>query len=253
MPIKNLQKISTLPQDIKEKIEVVLQTRNNVSRFPLLKGNEYIWGIWDYSNRDFTTWCAKLIVSYFFLSYMQLLEQFLEKKYSNISKIEIDRDKDLDINIQQIQANFQGKINKDDYEWINQDILMPIARAITCVTSDYITSLNDLVALSNLGNKQLDILNKYPEQGDEKEYQLRESLLTYIDNLISAKFIDPNQWKIQSLEKVKSFRLYGEMPQEKVGIEVTIGQSEQMPQKLEYKDTIKGISMSEEIPNSISN
>ena len=169
MPIKNLQKISTLPQDIKEKIEVVLQTRNNVSRFPLLKGNEYIWGIWDYSNRDFTTWCAKLIVSYFFLSYMQLLEQFLEKKYSNISKIEIDRDKDLDINIQQIQANFQGKINKDDYEWINQDILMPIARAITCVTSDYITSLNDLVALSNLGNKQLDILNKYPEQGDEKE------------------------------------------------------------------------------------
>lgn len=217
MPIDDLKTIQTLPEDLKTQIENVLNTRSNTSNLPqLLKGYEYIWALWDSENKDYTTWCAKLLASSFFLIYLKYVQAYLEEKYSdkidftNIFKEEVSLEK----NIEALKEEADDKVAIEDVRWIRHEILPSIGRVITCVTSDNITTTNDLVAMANIGNKQVDLLENYLEEGEEKESQLREIFLTYIDNLISERFIDKRQYDIRDkMDYVQDFEQFASFNQ----------------------------------------
>ncbi|MBU3978362.1 hypothetical protein KJ980_05125 [Patescibacteria group bacterium] len=204
MTVKSLKNYSSLPQDIKKQIDVLLKERTKLPEGQfLLKGNDIIWGMWDEQNKDFTRWCAILIMGSFFHKFLEILNDFYKKKYNiNLSKEDLEN-KDLERVVSDLKTKMSQIIDENDIKWLNREVFSSFSNVLRSVTTEYMSSVNDLIILSNLGNRQLSNLTQYEKPIEQRREQLRQALLTYISDLIEAKLINEHEYKTYKLKLIK--------------------------------------------------
>jgi len=156
-----------------------------------------------------------LISSGFFLQFLEEVQKYLSAKYKLNEYTNFNSDKSLDILISELQKQIDGKIDPDDKEWINENVLTSVLAIAKTISSKNLESVSDLAALSNAGNKKLHTLRRLiASNGENYKEHLSQILNSYLTYLVESKFVSEFEYKTAKMKpymeawKIEDFGKY---------------------------------------------